>query len=312
MPRNGSGNYLLPEPPFVPLTTISSAAMNSDLSDIASAMTASLARDGQGGMTAVLPLNAAGVTYTNDTNTGLYRTGPDAQAIKCGGSDIVSITTSGIDVTGSISQNGVSLLPVGLGPLPWSGTTSPSGWVLAYGQSLSRTTYSALWAFAQSEIALGNTLYTNGDGSTTFTVPDLRGRLPAGKDNMGGSAAGRLTSTTISPDGNTLGAVGGAQTVTLAQANLPNATLTVTASGTVTPTVGGGNAAAALNSSSAPTAFPSGSGVPVPPSNTFQGMDTKTVSSTGTTSSINGGVAQTSVSKVQPTIVTNYIIFAGV
>lgn len=55
--------------------------------------------------------------------------------------------------------------------------------------------------------------YGNGDGSTTFNVPDLRGYTVAGRDNMGGTAAGRLTTTyygTKSPDA--LGATGGSQT----------------------------------------------------------------------------------------------------
>ena len=53
-----------------------------------------------------------------------------------------------------------------------------------------------------------------GDGSTTFNVPDKRGRASFGKDDMGGSAASRLTSAGMSPDGVTLGATGGAQTHT--------------------------------------------------------------------------------------------------
>jgi len=45
--------------------------------------------------------------------------------------------------------------------------------------------------------------------------------VAAGADNMGGSAAGRLTSTTMSPDGNTLSATGGTQTHTLITAEMP-------------------------------------------------------------------------------------------
>lgn len=54
---------------------------------------------------------------------------------------------------------------------------------------------------------------------------DLRGRLDAGKDDMGGSAAGRLTTAGSGVDGLTLGAAGGAQNVVIAQANLPAITL---------------------------------------------------------------------------------------
>ncbi|WP_298254966.1 hypothetical protein [Bradyrhizobium sp.] len=52
---------------------------------------------------------------------------------------------------------------------------------------ISRTTYAALWAFAQIEITAGSTLYNNGDGSTTFGIVDMLGWLPVGWDKMGRS-----------------------------------------------------------------------------------------------------------------------------
>lgn len=72
--------------------------------------------------------------------------------------------------------------------LPFAGSAAPDGWILCYGQAVSRTAYANLFA------VIGTTFGT-GDGSTTFNLPDLRGRIAAGKDNMGGSAAGRLTVT---------------------------------------------------------------------------------------------------------------------
>lgn len=92
--------------------------------------------------------------------------------------------------------------------LAYAGSAAPAGFLLCYGQAVSRTTYSALFAVV-------STTYGAGDGATTFNVPDLRGRVIAGVDNMGGSAANRLTSTTMSPNGNTRGATGGTQTHTL-------------------------------------------------------------------------------------------------
>lgn len=85
----------------------------------------------------------------------------------------------------------------------------PLGWLWCAGQAVSRTTYSALFA------AIGTT-YGTGDGSQTFNVPDLRGRLPIGLDNMGGSDAGRLSSS------NNLATTGGAETHTLQTTNLPS------------------------------------------------------------------------------------------
>lgn len=52
--------------------------------------------------------------------------------------------------------------------------------------------------------------YGNGNGSTTFNVPDFRGYAVAGRDNMGGTAAGRLSAPTFAVPG--LGATGGSQT----------------------------------------------------------------------------------------------------
>lgn len=68
----------------------------------------------------------------------------------------------------------------------YAGSTAPTGWLLCYGQAVSRTTYASLFT------AIG-TAYGAGDGSTTFNLPDLRGRAVAGLDNMGGSDAARLT-----------------------------------------------------------------------------------------------------------------------
>lgn len=73
----------------------------------------------------------------------------------------------------------------------FGGATAPGGWLICDGSAVSRTTFAALFA----AIA---TAYGAGDGSTTFNLPDLRGRAAVGKDDMGGSAANRLqVSTTI-------------------------------------------------------------------------------------------------------------------
>jgi microcystin-dependent protein len=87
---------------------------------------------------------------------------------------------------------------------PYAGASAPTGWLLCYGQAVSRTTYAALFS------AIGTT-YGSGDGSTTFNLPDLRGRVAAGVDNMGGSAQNRITSAVSGITGTTLGAAGGDQ-----------------------------------------------------------------------------------------------------
>jgi microcystin-dependent protein len=65
----------------------------------------------------------------------------------------------------------------------FGGVTAPLGWLICDGSAVSRTTYSDLFA------ALGSGAYFgNGDGSTTFNVPDLRGRVQAGFAVSGGHA----------------------------------------------------------------------------------------------------------------------------
>ena len=60
-----------------------------------------------------------------------------------------------------------------------------------------------------------------GDNSTTFNVPDLRGRATAGRDNMGGTAASRLTTAGSGIAGVNLGDAGGTQTHTLTTTEMP-------------------------------------------------------------------------------------------
>lgn len=83
MPRNSSGVYTLPQAAFVAGTVISSTAMNSNLSDIASALTQSIATNGSSVMTAPLVLAAGSVTapsltFAGNTTTGFYLIGTNS------------------------------------------------------------------------------------------------------------------------------------------------------------------------------------------------------------------------------------------
>lgn len=90
----------------------------------------------------------------------------------------------------------------------FGGGAVPDGWLLCDGATVNRTTYSALFA------AVG-TAHGSGDGSTTFHLPDLRGRFLRGADNMGTGAAGRDpnagTRTAGNSGGNTGNTVGSVQ-----------------------------------------------------------------------------------------------------
>ena len=121
--------------------------------------------------------------------------------------------------------------------LTWSVTAAPSGYLTCNGDAVSRTTYSSLFAVVSS-------LYGDGDGSSTFNVPDLRGKFQAGfrttvDTGLTSVTAGMVISTTI---GNT----GGVQAVTLATAQMPSHThsiSTYTGGGDVAVGAAGGEAA---------------------------------------------------------------------
>jgi len=106
-------------------------------------------------------------------------------------------------------------IPLG-GLIPYVGTSAPnSSFALPYGQAISRTAYATLFG-------LVGTTFGNGDGSTTFNIPDLRGRAVFGLDNMGGTPALRITVTGGNYDGTTLGNAGGAQNHALTTGEMPN------------------------------------------------------------------------------------------
>lgn len=99
--------------------------------------------------------------------------------------------------------------------LPYIAATAPnSNFALPFGQAISRTTYASLFS-------LVGTTYGPGDGTTTFNIPDLRGRVAAGLGNMGGSDAGRLTGSYFGASGTTLGSVGGLESQTLDATEIP-------------------------------------------------------------------------------------------
>lgn len=124
---------------------------------------------------------------------------------------VASLSTSLSGSIAALSSRVDGLFPPGFGPLPWSRTTEPSGWIFADGRVLlAATPYTAL---RDAYIADG---FPHGqDGSGNPKVPDMRGSVPAGRDNMGGTAAGRLTGATA------LSAFLGQENVTLTLAQIP-------------------------------------------------------------------------------------------
>jgi microcystin-dependent protein len=158
--------------------------------------------------------------------------------------------------------NTVAAMPTGA-IIDYSGTTAPFGWYICDGALKNRTTDAALFAVI-------GTRYGAGDGSTTFALPDLGGRVTAGKE----ATATRLTTAGSGVDGATLGAAGGTQTHTLTVSQMPVHGHSITfpgAAGTTPLTANGGqgNWGAAPGSGSPiyysnPAADPNGNGLAHP------------------------------------------------
>lgn len=84
----------------------------------------------------------------------------------------------------------------------WPGATAPANWLLADGAAVSRITYASLFA------AIG-VQYGSGDGTTTFNLPNLKGRVAVGLDSS-------------QTEFDVLGETGGAKTHTLTTAEMPS------------------------------------------------------------------------------------------
>ena len=97
---------------------------------------------------------------------------------------------------------------------PWGKSTAPTGYVLCNGAAISRTDYADLYG------VIGTT-YGTGDGSSTFNVPNLAGKMPQGYDGNTYNMAG----------------TGGANTVTVAVTNNQAATSTSTQAVSITGSI---------------------------------------------------------------------------
>lgn len=167
--------------------------------------------------------------------------------------------------------------------MPYAGSTEPTGWLFCYGQAVSRTTYATLFGVV-------STTYGTGDGSTTFNLPDLRGRAVGGRDDMGGAAASRITVAGAGITATALGAAGGAQTHTLVSGEMPSHThVQDSHSHTVT-------APQSYDEGAVSTTDQDWARIPV---------STATNSQTPTNQNTGGGGAH---NNTQPTIILNYII----
>lgn len=302
MPRNGSGAYSLPESPFVPGTTISSAAVNSDLSDIALALSGSVASDGQTPITGPITFSdgtfsAPGITFNSDTSTGVYRPAASQLGVTLGGTATFLLQAPSASVGAGITGiNGAVLIPVGI-VSPFAGSSAPTGWLLCFGQSLLRAGYPELFGVLSTTWGAAD--------ATHFNLPDLRARSVVPPDNMGGSAANRLTVNTRVGGWGGVALSGGAEFTILTAGQIPQLSGTFTSSvenqphtHTLGGQVSGGNVGAAGSDQQ----------------NQFAGTGTTgnpSVQHTHQTTVTLGAASPSLVPIVQPTITMNYIVFAG-
>jgi microcystin-dependent protein len=111
--------------------------------------------------------------------------------------------SSELEVNGRIKDKTGFVMPVGT-IVPYGGATAPDGWLLCDGGVVSRTTYADLFAVI-------GTAFGEGNGTTTFNLPDLRGMFLRGRD----AGAGRDPDTggreEMAFGGNTGDAVGSVQ-----------------------------------------------------------------------------------------------------
>ena len=123
-----------------------------------------------------------------------------------------------------------ALTPVGMVGY-WFTPTPPAGWLVLDGSLVSRTVYAELFA-------VFGTYFGAGDGSTTFRLPDCRGRTLVGVDDMGTTgAANRLTSTWA----DIIGGAGGLEEVALSVPQLPSHSHTIGGGANLVTASGGAN-----------------------------------------------------------------------
>lgn len=318
MARNGSGTYSVPNS-FSSNTTIESAKVNQNFSDIGSEITASLPRNGEAGMsgqfkaadgTSALP----GITFASDPDLGFYRSAANTMTVAGTLKDSSSVTIIG--------------LPTGI-VMPYGATTAPTGWVRCNARTIGNAASSATERANADTESLFTFLWTNysdsvcavssGRGASaaadyaankTIALPDMRGRALFGLDDMGNSAAGRLAAATI--DQTTNGASGGADTVTLITANVPSHTHSFSA----TTDSGGSHThgitietrlgASSMNHSNDSTPAASGTGSNTSHSESTDAGGTHTHTLSGTTGT--GSGSGTAFDNMPPAFLTTFII----
>ena len=193
--------------------------------------------------------------------------------------------------------------------IPYAGASAPGatingvvGWLLADGSAVSRTTYATLFAIV-------GTTYGAGDGSTTFNLPDLRGRMPMGAGTgaqNGGSGSGAISGGTALT-ARTRGGFGGDERMQT-HTHVQNAhTHTQDAHGHA---LGGGQSFGTNFGANAGGVATFGLNVGIINTNTYQGpySATNTTATNQNTTATNQNAGSGSSENMPPFVVLNYLI----
>ena len=175
----------------------------------------------------------------------------------------------------------------------WPTNTPPANWTICDGSALSRTTYASLFA------AIGTT-YGSGDGTTTFNIPNLKGRVGVGRDAS-------------QTEFDTLGETGGAKTHTLTTSEMPIHSHGITDPGHGHSINDPGHTHAALGDASDGSAVLGLDAAAASKNGSYGGLIAAaatgiTINGSGTGISINNAGSDGAHNNLQPYVVLNYII----
>ena len=153
-------------------------------------------RSGQGGSYSAVIGKALYANGNNQTAIGKYNEADNSNkyALIIGNGSSYSSRSNALSVDwygNLISQGMAGMIQM------FAGSTAPSGWLLCQGQAVSRTTYAKLYSVI-------GTKWGSGDGSTTFNLPDLRGRAPIGAGTGTGLTARTLGDISIGEEAHKL------------------------------------------------------------------------------------------------------------
>jgi microcystin-dependent protein/cytoskeletal protein CcmA (bactofilin family) len=121
----------------------------------------------------------------------------------------VSGTTGVFKISRDNLFDAIAKIPTGM-ITPFGGSSAPTHWLLCDGTEYVIGTYPELYAVIGSSFGVATAGY--------FRTPDLRGRMPLGKDNMGGTSANRVTATAA----DSVGGFGGDESKVIPVTNLPD------------------------------------------------------------------------------------------